>query len=212
MPNPKLTLKNIFGHFRTVSRHKWQVMKACFSAGIYLQGITHDLSKFSLTEFITSARYYQGGKSSPVFAERDDKGYSLVEQHHHGHNPHHWEYWINLNFHGTPIKIPAKYVREMVCDHIGAGKIYRKTEWTPAMPLTHTLNAFKRNVWLLHPASKELLLRLERDFAEMGFAAIRKKHFREVLRELDYENQKAIDYDGTNIMDLELDFRGENRK
>jgi hypothetical protein len=205
------TLKNLLGHFRTVTRHKWEVMKACFRAGLFLQGITHDMSKFSPTEFLISARYYQGGKSSPVFAERRDKGYSLVEQHHHGHNPHHWEYWINLNFHGTPIQIPVKYIREMVCDHIGAGRVYRKGEWTPRMPLEHTKHAFQRNVWLLHPASKELLLRLEEDFANMGFAAIRAKHVQAVVAELAYDSQEAINYEGDNITTLELDFRGENQ-
>lgn len=46
--------------------------------------------------------------------------------HHKGHNPHHWEYWIdNLSSkQNTPHKIPYEYVVEMVCDWIAAGIVY----------------------------------------------------------------------------------------
>ena len=43
---------NIKGHFETITRHKLLVMKYCFECGLYRQGLTHDLSKYSPTEFI----------------------------------------------------------------------------------------------------------------------------------------------------------------
>ena len=40
---------NIKGHFETITRHKLLVMKYCFECGLYRQGLTHDLSKYSHT-------------------------------------------------------------------------------------------------------------------------------------------------------------------
>ena len=50
---------NIWGHFRTITQHKLLVMKACFYVGLYKQGLLHDLSKYSPSEF--------GGRM-PVFS------------------------------------------------------------------------------------------------------------------------------------------------
>ena len=64
-------------HFKTITYHKWLVMKGCFSIGLYQQGICHDLSKYSPTEFFVGARFFQGTRS-PNNAEREEKGYSAV--------------------------------------------------------------------------------------------------------------------------------------
>ena len=56
-------IKNFINHLRTVCRHKKFVAKFCFKAGLYWQGITHDLSKFSPVEFFESVKYYQGTRS-----------------------------------------------------------------------------------------------------------------------------------------------------
>lgn len=47
-------------------------MLHCFKAGIPFQGLTHDLSKYSPTEFIPGAKYYLGNRS-PNEAERIEK-------------------------------------------------------------------------------------------------------------------------------------------
>ena len=104
-------------HFKTITKHKYYVMKFCFKCGFYKRGLLHDLSKYGKTEFCSSARYFQG-TSSPIDAEKNEKGYSLAWQHHKGHNPHHWEYWIDNvgTYKNTPCKIPYEYVVEMICD------------------------------------------------------------------------------------------------
>ena len=61
----------ILKHLKTVLIHKWYVFKECVSCGIIWQGIIHDLSKFSFTEFISSAKYFQGNRS-PINAEKED--------------------------------------------------------------------------------------------------------------------------------------------
>ena len=57
-------------HLKTITYHKYLVMKGCFKVGLYYQGMMHDLSKYSPTEFLVGARYYQGDRS-PNNAERE---------------------------------------------------------------------------------------------------------------------------------------------
>ena len=46
-----------FQHLRTVNHHRFLVMVGCFKVGLIWQGLTHDLSKYSPTEFGIGARY-----------------------------------------------------------------------------------------------------------------------------------------------------------
>lgn len=82
--------------------------------------------------------YFQGNKS-PIEAQKAAEGYSVAWLHHKGHNPHHWEYWIDFDSQGEIIanKIPYKYVIEMICDWIGAGKVYAHGTWTQSDPLDY---------------------------------------------------------------------------
>ena len=52
-----------FRHFATITRHRHRVIAHCFRAGIGWQGLFHDLSKYTPTEFWAGARYYQGTRS-----------------------------------------------------------------------------------------------------------------------------------------------------
>ena len=76
-------LKKVIGHFTTITRHKILVMKECFKIGLYKQGLTHDLSKYSPTEFLVGCKYYQGNRS-PNNAEREETGVSKAWLHHKG--------------------------------------------------------------------------------------------------------------------------------
>lgn len=111
-------------HFQTITKHKIYVMRECFRVGLYRQGLLHDLSKYSWTEFRIGCRYYQGTRS-PNNAEREEKGYSSAWLHHKGRNKHHYEYWQdNFDNGGNPIEMPMKYKKEMLCDYLGAGRAY----------------------------------------------------------------------------------------
>ena len=78
---PPVTLKNAAKHFRTITKHKVEVAKLCFKIGLVKQGLTHDLSKYSPTEFLMGARFYQGFRS-PNAAEREFRGYTEAWLHH----------------------------------------------------------------------------------------------------------------------------------
>ena len=117
-------IKNSFKHFKKICKHKYYVGKYCFHYGLYKQGITHDLSKFSPTEFFESVKYYQGDRS-PIDACKEVNGYSNAWLHHKGRNKHHYEYYIdNFDKGGEPLIMPFKYALEMFCDYLGAGQAY----------------------------------------------------------------------------------------
>ena len=130
-----------YQHFKTITYHKWLVMKGCFSIGLYKQGICHDLSKYSPSEFWVGARFYQGDRS-PNNAEREEKGYSSSWLHHKGRNKHHFEYWIDYSSRGiegimAPAPMPIKYILEMIMDRIAASKVYAKGNYTQHNPLEY---------------------------------------------------------------------------
>lgn len=106
-------------HLQTINHHKYLVMKECFEVGLYKQGLLHDMSKYSPTEFLVGCKYYQGNRS-PNNAEREATGYSRAWLHHKGRNKHHYEYWIDYSV--TPgegmvgLKMPLRYVVEMFMD------------------------------------------------------------------------------------------------
>ena len=166
-----------FAHFRTITRHKWLVLKHCFRVGLYWQGLTHDLSKYSPVEFWTGARYYQGNRS-PNEVERLEKGYSAAWLHHKGRNKHHLEYWIDYGTEKaglTGMKIPLRYICEMVCDRVAASQVYLGDKYTDASAWEYYQRS--RDHYLMHPESRamlEKLLLMVRDCGqERTFAYIR---------------------------------------
>ena len=131
-----MKLKNIFKHFKLITKHKWVVFKLCCKAGIPWRGLLHDLSKYSPTEFFESVKYYQG-THSPIVEAKKDKGYSEAWLHHKGRNKHHSEYWIDLSApEKTPI-MPYKYTVEMLCDKLAAGIVYEGKKWTKEYELEY---------------------------------------------------------------------------
>jgi len=117
-------MSKFFKHLNKILTHKRWVAYYCFMCGLYRQGIMHDMSKFSPTEFWESVKYYQGTRS-PIDACKEDKGYSMAWFHHRGRNKHHWEFWMDDFEKGSiPKKMPFKYALEMICDYLGAGRAY----------------------------------------------------------------------------------------
>ncbi len=130
-------------HLSTITKHRHKVIKHCFKAGIGLQGLFHDLSKYSPVEFFSGAKYYQGNKS-PNEEERAVYGYSKAWMHHKGRNRHHFEYWTDYNPRRRvvePVRMPLNYVAEMFCDRVAASKIYNGKAYKDCDPLNYFLKA-----------------------------------------------------------------------
>ena len=176
-------MSKFWSHFTTITKHRWLVRKGCFKAGLYLQGLVHDLSKYSPSEFWVGVKYFQGDRS-PNNAEREDKGYSSAWLHHKGRNKHHYEYWIDYNSHGNksgesimvPVPMPDKYIAEMIMDRIAASKVYRGKDYTDADPLNYYWQGTQNAP--LHDYTRTTLLKYLEMLAEKGedetFAAIKR--------------------------------------
>ncbi len=172
-------------HFKTITRHKWMVLKYCFRVGLYRQGLLHDLSKYSPTEFLVGCRYYQGYRS-PNNGEREERGVSTAWLHHKGRNRHHFEYWVDYAL-GTDtviagVPMPRRYIVEMVMDRISACRNYSGDTYTDAAPLEYFLKN-KDRLWFMHKTTKRELEGLLRMLSEQGekktFAYIRRVYLPE---------------------------------
>ena len=171
-------------HFKTITRHRILVMRGCFRMGLYWQGLTHDLSKYSPVEFWTGAKYYQGVRS-PNAAEREEKGFSEAWMHHKGRNRHHYEYWTDMNpvtktYESVPM--PRRYVAEMVADRIAACKVYQKEKYTDKSALEY-YNKGKGH-YVMHKDTAALLELMLKMLAKKGeqytFRYIRRKILKNV--------------------------------
>lgn len=157
-------------HFKVVFRHRQAVMRHCIMAGIPVQGLFHDLSKFSPQEFIPGAIYFLGYKS-PNVRERDVHGYSSAWMHHKGRNKHHYEYWVDYNVkthREEAVRMPAKYLIEMFCDRVAASKIYQGSAYTEDKPLEYLVNSKAKSS--MHPDTARVLESWLRMLAEKGEA------------------------------------------
>lgn len=135
-------LKNIFLYHGYILKHKWFVFVECYKLGIPWQGIIHDLSKYRPVEFYPYMdRFYGSKQTSPEFL--------VAWQQHVQSNPHHWQSWVALKGLDEnqqpifePLKIPEKYVKEMIADWRGMAK---------------TVNSSGVNDWYLKNRYKILL-------------------------------------------------------
>ena len=182
-PESRITLEKFRGHLNTVNRHRYLVLKGCFAVGLYRQGLLHDLSKYSPNEFVVGIRYWQGNRS-PNNAEREDIGYSSAWLHHKGRNRHHFEYWVDYNLRGElgtgpviPVKMPGRYVVEMMMDRIAASKVYAGDAYTDDHPLRY-FEQGKAVKDFMHPETAALLHKLLSMLAQEGeektFAYVRR--------------------------------------
>ena len=169
-----------WAHFKVITRHRTLVCRYCFRLGLYWQGLTHDLSKYSPREFLVGAKYFQGDRS-PNDAERREKGYSTAWLHHKGRNRHHLEYWTDYGKQadGTigivGVEMPVRYVAEMFCDRLAASRVYRGSEFRPEDPWKFFQHSKEHTI--LNKNTEELLermlVKLKDEGEEAAFAYIR---------------------------------------
>lgn len=147
-------------HFKTITRHRMIVCRHCFRVGLYWRGLTHDLSKYSWTEFRAGAKYYQGTRS-PNTEEREKNGYSVAWMHHKGRNRHHFEYWTDLDLvtkRYAPVAMPRVFFVEMVMDRIAACKVYHGKSYRDGDALEYFEHALEaRESMMMHPKTKREL-------------------------------------------------------
>lgn len=184
---------NGWHHFKTITEHKVLVMKHCFRVGLYRQGLLHDLSKYTPTEFLTGVRYYQGDRS-PNAAEREKKGYSAAWLHHKGRNKHHFEYWIDFSKVSMGLsggKMPLPYAVEMVMDRIAASKVYRGKDYTDAAAWDYYQRERPYLEGAMHPETQAFLESILRMLKERG-EAVTFAYLQKLLKKGTYGEQGAL--------------------
>ena len=123
------------------------------------------MSKFSITEFRESIKYYRGN-SSPINASREENGYSKAWLHHKGKNKHHEDYWVDFYSPDVAPVIPYKYVAEMICDKLSASMVYNGKNWKPYMECEYWDMAKK--VTILNPKVEKMITETFRQVKDNG--------------------------------------------
>ena len=181
---------NLWKHFKLINKHKWIVFKLSIKDGIHFRGFIHDLSKYSITEFFESAKYYQGNRS-PIVNARKENVYSKAWLHHKGRNKHHEEYWYDWYAEVKAPIIPYKYTVEMICDQLAAGMVYNGDKWNQTLPLKYWTE--KKNKNLYHPQMVKFFENLYTELSEKGIdKIINKKYLKEKYKQYceDYSEEK----------------------
>lgn len=155
-------------HFMVITKHRNQVIIHCAKCGIFWQGLLHDLSKYTPTEFFQGAKHFIGNRS-PNEGERATKGFSSAWMHHQGRNKHHFEYWKDYNLATrrlSPVKMPYRYVIEMFCDRVAASKIYQGAQYSDSHPLAYFMRS--KATREIHPETSNELEFLLTELATHG--------------------------------------------
>jgi len=112
-----------------VLRHRWFVFIECLKLGLFWRGLTHDLSKFLPSEWFPYVEYFEGPRGVKACPKgqvpldvREDFDRAWLKHLHR--NKHHWLHWRLREEDGetTLVRMPDKYVREMLADWRGAGR------------------------------------------------------------------------------------------
>lgn len=174
------TLRRFFLHLHTINTHRKEVRRNCFACGLYMQGLTHDLSKYSPSEFIESVKYFQGNRS-PYMYEKEHFGFANGWMHHKGRNRHHWEYWYDMKDGiWQPLEMPYRYFVEMVCDRVAACRIYQKEKYTKASALEYYMTRNDRRY--MHEKTADLLETVLKDISVRGEDAVFADLRKEIIR------------------------------
>jgi len=147
-----------------ILKHKWYVGKVCFTDGLWIHAITHDLSKFSPREFFAYADKFYG---KPTANAREEKRRELRFQkawnHHQNRNKHHWNYWVAVN--GSkqePVPMPMRYIYQMIADWHGMADQRGAKRWL--------FYNTARNQMILHQLTRIKVEQIKRE--EMRYATL----------------------------------------
>jgi hypothetical protein len=139
-------LKACWRNFLYILNHKLNVLVECWKEGLYIQGITHDLSKFSPKEFFPYAKkFFSDGELSA----EDEMKWKYAWLNHQRKNKHHWEYWVVDPNNKQALPMPRKYLVEMVCDWRSFSRKWGRKVKISTLDLTDKI--------VLHPDSKKEL-------------------------------------------------------
>lgn len=118
-------MKRHLAYLKYLIRHKWFVYLACRKCGVSLwRAVIHDWHKFLPSEWKPYAyTFYNADGTKAKYAET--MAFATAWNYHQKRAKHHWQYWLLTWDKGTtePVVMAEKYMREMVADWWGAGRV-----------------------------------------------------------------------------------------
>lgn len=121
-------MRRHLAYLKYVLLHKYHVFRAGLLLKVPLwQLIVHDRSKFKRDEWFPYAETFYKTDGSKKYEE--SVSFFTAWNLHQKRNKHHWQYWQVKMDRGEviPLEMPEKYVREMVADWSGAGRLIAGT-------------------------------------------------------------------------------------
>lgn len=117
---------------RYLLRHKWYVFVEACRLGVFLRGLTHDLSKLRPDEWAAYADYFYGGHSRKNTPPAVQAAFDLAWLLHQKRNDHHWQFWVLREDSGATkvLPMPDACRRELLADWRGAGRAITGTDNT----------------------------------------------------------------------------------
>ncbi|WP_328803003.1 DUF5662 family protein [Paenibacillus sp. An7] len=155
MPKERIAILLVYWrYFLYVIDHKLNVLIECWKEGLYIEGIIHDMSKFSPKEFAPYAcKFYSNQKD-----ENTELAWRYAWLNHQNSNKHHWEYWVVNKQTKEALPMPKKYMIEMVCDWRSFSR-----KWGRKVKDSNLVERMvNSNNILLHPETREELERFIR--------------------------------------------------
>jgi len=158
-------IKRHWNYLKYVLRHKWFVMQECFRMGLIWRGLVHDIDKFLPDEWFSYAKFFYNSDGTKKIKIRKfgyykptdtgNKKFDYAWLLHQKRNKHHWQWWILPEDEGglKILEMPIIYIREMICDWIGAGRAQNVENWRDVVPW-YSLNKDKMQ---LHPTTRLIL-------------------------------------------------------
>ena len=148
-------LKACWRNLLYIIEHKVNVLVECWREGLFIQGITHDLSKFHPKEFLPYTKKFFLDRNIDSI---DEMKWKFAWLHHQHKNKHHWEYWVVDPNQKLALPMPRKYLLEMVCDWRSFSR-----RWGRKVKLS---NISLSDKMILHPETRdalEMIIKNERE-------------------------------------------------
>lgn len=138
-------------YLKYVVRHKWFVFLACLDLGVPIwHAVLHDWTKFTPGEWFPYARTFYETNGQKRYFPTD--AFAAAWNSHQKRNKHHWQHHMITwdKGHTECLRMPDKYIREMVADWRGAGRALGK----PDIVAWYVSN---RDNIQLHPDTRKLV-------------------------------------------------------
>jgi len=124
-------MKKYWKYFWYILEHKKNVFIECLKMKLFIHAITHDMSKFLPSEFISYAKFFYETDRFSNYKPSDENNINFQKGwcFHQKRNKHHWNYWVSVTRKNEikALAMPLKYVKQMIADWSGMSRKFGDT-------------------------------------------------------------------------------------